>query len=1018
MVNTSARLLGLILWICLGWMVSSASASPGRPLSPPPNCSTTDNNTTIFAVPKRYRDEFQVDTAEQRCVAIAFGSNYQILEWLENGKVDAAIVSSFGLKLLELEAGDRFEEHYRVFAEDPFGQVDLKRVIYALRYWNGTSWQPEPDKYYTQFLRNAGVDDVIPIYAPSHLSPGLLVLLDHTSRWTGDYAYQYGEQASHVWERFIDALRFTIEPRGDDAAQVTSPYFEVMTMDAHEASSCRQQEYVCMGQTVLQDYFVVRTHIELPDSLKSLDWIQHHEALALLDRLHDEEQLEKLEPNLRQFYKRNYEQHSVDFRKRRHFRFTLDELWRILATHATGRQKDELALVLTGGGVKAAYQTELVDHLYRRDYLRNALSTRQKQTPQTQRVDYVIGTSGGALLGLLVTALDGATDKPLSELIWTTGTGYLESTDVFPFIEMLRYASIIWVGIVFALVCAFFLSSKRMRALILPMALSTPSQDTERVSGGTLFVFAWIVLLGTSPWVIKWVIGEAGLEHVPGVAGIFYTFYIFMALYSDNRLTFYGQSGYRKTSAHWIAWILLTLGVLMALGPLFAGSDTWLLSDVYNFWYAGDATVATLICCTGFLVLTVVLHWYASRYAEPELMRSLIYAAAIVLGLPVLAYLIIWVSGVSLFELKLDLWGWLAVTGAILTVVVLVLGRNQLVPEVIHEPLSDGLDFLFEPHPRKTLFTRARRYARAISFLALAWVWWNFVNAPAIYGNEQAQRYFAQILSEFESKSGLLDVSFKTPFIISATSLDKGREIYFMIYPDLCNSPIAGEAPTPNWLAIKTDPRWIEVSPDLRRIDNSSKLAELGKVAFASGSPFPVFPMTKIPALPLKEGCGGKATNRPDPDSEPAGEWLVDGGFAHNIPINAARQVGAGRIVVISSSPLHPLEEGAQSGIKTFTIGRLMLGIPRLFPYLWQRSQIEDALSTEDLLVVALSPALNSDEPWPSLVDFRGTVIKDVIKKARQNINENHRIGTVESWGPPRCRLGTLEQPCSEFRGA
>ena len=64
------------------------------------------------------------------------------------------------------------------------------------------------------------------------------------------------------------------------------------------------------------------------------------------------------------------------------------------------REPAELALVLPGGGVKAAYQATLIERLYREGLLRSARAdARADERGGPLDVDYVVGTSGGALLG-------------------------------------------------------------------------------------------------------------------------------------------------------------------------------------------------------------------------------------------------------------------------------------------------------------------------------------------------------------------------------------------------------------------------------------------------------------------------------------------------------------------------------------------------------------------------------------------------------------------------------------------
>jgi hypothetical protein len=69
-----------------------------------------------------------------------------------------------------------------------------------------------------------------------------------------------------------------------------------------------------------------------------------------------------------------------------------------------------------------------------------------------------------------------------------------------------------------------------------------------------------------------------------------------------------------------------------------------------------------------------------------------------------------------------------------------------------------------------------------------------------------------------------------------------------------------------------------------------------------------------------------------------------------------------------------------------------------IIPYLYERSQVEDALSAEDLIVAVIAPSA-SPEGWPFLTDFRAEVIERMFEEA--NKDRALRIGSIESWGRP-----------------
>jgi hypothetical protein len=65
---------------------------------------------------------------------------------------------------------------------------------------------------------------------------------------------------------------------------------------------------------------------------------------------------------------------------------------------------------------------------------------------------------------------------------------------------------------------------------------------------------------------------------------------------------------------------------------------------------------------------------------------------------------------------------------------------------------------------------------------------------------------------------------------------------------------------------------------------------------------------------------------------------------------------------------------------------------------LWERSQVEDVLSTRNMFVATIYPAA-SPNGWPMLTDFRAAVVKTLVDAADRD--QHDRIGVVESWGVP-----------------
>jgi len=230
--------------------------------------------------------------------------------------------------------------------------------------------------------------------------------------------------------------------------------------------------------------------------------------------------------------------------------------------------------------------------------------------------------------------------------------------------------------------------------------------------------------------------------------------------------------------------------------------------------------------------------------------------------------------------------------------------------------------------------------------------------APGLYGNENAQGYFKTAFDSYivqrSPQNRDADFSLTVPFVIAATSLEKGQERYFLFGSERT----LDDALTPQaWLHVASDPRWAVIQ--------NVQVSELRDAAFASGSPFPVFSAHRVPVHALNTE-----------------ERLIDGGFAHNIPLEAAAALGAQKVLVISSSPLRT---GAPSApcrwLSLLSVGDLTCNLPKLLPYLWERSQVEDVLSTRNMFVATIYPTA-PESGWPVLTDFRAAVVKNLIDAA------------------------------------
>jgi hypothetical protein len=273
--------------------------------------------------------------------------------------------------------------------------------------------------------------------------------------------------------------------------------------------------------------------------------------------------------------------------------------------------------------------------------------------------------------------------------------------------------------------------------------------------------------------------------------------------------------------------------------------------------------------------------------------------------------------------------------------------------------------------------------------------------APALYGNDRATGHFVNMYVDFFCENSSDDCRDRlgeqrtwkprTEFVMAATSLEAQRERYFVfdpaalaVEPDECTDNNPGVSTRLAELAA-LDRRWTAIGCEVSDL-------QIIEIAFSSGSPFPVFPANEV------EIAGTR-------------ERLVDGGYAHNMPIEAAVGLGAGRALVISSSPLH-VHETTRFRSTIWTTGFLFHNLQRLFPYLFNRSQVEDLLSAQDSIVATISP-VTRPEGWPILTDFNARTIETLIAAATEDIEA--RIGMVESWGSPACIVEGDRFSCSEL---
>jgi hypothetical protein len=353
-----------------------------------------------------------------------------------------------------------------------------------------------------------------------------------------------------------------------------------------------------------------------------------------------------------------------------------------------------------------------------------------------------------------------------------------------------------------------------------------------------------------------------------------------------------------------------------------------------------------------------------------------------------------WANVTSLLEMNGGFWKYFLLATLLLTAGYLWLGRAKTAADAKTFP-QVTVGYLFSEFRSRAMFGSEKRFMRFMSLTVIAWLWWNMLVAPALYGNHNARAYLKGAFRDFacvvrescpeprppvEVTDDDDDVNKGTefplavPFVITATSLEKSQERYFLFVSGKDEDTIDQSLSDDAWYNVVRDPRWVVVRKPVDK--------ELQHAAFASGSPFPVFSAHDVPLRVLQNK-----------------ERLIDGGFAHNKPLEAASALGAHKVLVINSSPLETAGAG-RCTLATLNIGELACNLPKLLPYLWERSQVEDLLSTRSMLVASIYPTA-PDGYWPSLTDFRRASVQELLKQAANDQQQELRVGVIEGWGAP-----------------
>jgi predicted acylesterase/phospholipase RssA len=584
-------------------------------------------------------------------VNIAMGSEYEILDWLGQSLIDAALVPDLTLYLLQrdgvnlrelkLNADDEGlveERQARLLAGRLSGrrwagrgdpQADYAafrdRVLAAARERAGDSgWDAE--RYWTEHKDSAGIG--YRIVLASHLSStGFLAPVADVHRWLEARLAGEPDQAARdrlrefFWQVFFENARFAVhcdsldrpapsgrrscwdlprgeEEKGEGPVEVLFPGEAVIRWHQRDHHA---DPGLPFGDRFYREHLVVTPRTAEALFQPAACTVPQPDLLGLAALFEDSDgEKGKDDPGPpRAFLSMLQPEPSFGTRA---FRFTVDESLRLLRQDQAMQRGSEMALVLPGGGVKAAYQSRIVDELYRDGrYLKNFDTTIAGRDPLN--VDYVIGTSGGALLGFFVAQLRENGPWNLTSTLWTRDgkKAYLRSTDIFGWTDLLRYVSIVTGFLVLCLFLAIFSLPEH--------AALNPRRRPRTPAWRLRLSLAVLPLLLLAPLLVRVVNERAHQEEqVPAIEGLIYAVLAMCAMFADQCLVV--ERGPRPKGKPWFGpGVPLALGGPLVALPLIAALSHQKHAGPEDHWFAQQVTfglafgvLAPLVLVAGLIV--------------------------------------------------------------------------------------------------------------------------------------------------------------------------------------------------------------------------------------------------------------------------------------------------------------------------------------------------------------------------------------------------------------------------------
>ena len=666
-----------------------------------------------------------------------------------------------------------------------------------------------------------------------------------------------------------------------------------------------------------------------------------HEDLA-----RDVEQVRNMDPKLwdRWYVNEQYE-------------FTLPELVDVLKNdqRLSGREEDA-AIVLPGGGVRGAYQAVVLDALYK-DHVVNAAA--QSKDRNRLVIANIVGTSGGALMGYF--AARKPAGMPLTERWIKNNEVTLQPHQVFPITGAMRWFSVL----VAVAVLTFWIT----------LGWSKPQSDVQFHRGVPLLLGSAIavVLFGTPILIKKIYVNDIGMSEWG--AGAFYVAFVLVTHAIHSVI----QPSMRKRSP-----LTIVAGVLVIFGGAYCALAAVGPASLRM------ATIGLVLLMAGLFAVGRGFGMSVSGDQVRGYATAFALLIAYLAGTVLLFLLALSAELVTIVEMTGEYWVVLILATTVMSFVVLF---ARQMPKV-----QQALLFWFRLTRSKPLFYTPMASLLVAGFTGVA-SWVGFV-APALYDGDKGAATFARQAEEVNAPATARFVAaltnLGTPGCKNGDCPEKaGRfapgDYYAMMRGDGNESDAK----------LKTFPRLLVYEP--------KEGNEFLNAVSASGSPFPIYP--------------GRQLSRPidplDPASQQKIGLFIDGGYSHLVPVEGAVKLGAKQVLIVANKAHEEPEETS----RLQDIWSLLVSdLSRTAAFLFDRAQVVDHLSQNDVMVATIAPtasgacaaaAAEAAGAAPFLMDFRPRTISNLVCKAHTDVT-TQRPGRVTSWGQPTVFLVSAVHEHSE----